>query len=147
MGSTPKKTKSYNVTILKLFETILSLAEEQQHELLRLAQKMAYGESRKADRKECTVPVNYLVDNHLNTDMIKNISRTGVYVETDIAPPVGAKTVMSFSLQEFEKPLKVEGRVIWCDVNGFGAVFTSLTTYQEEMLALIIDRMEGCDLA
>ena len=66
------KKKTYNVTILKLFETILSLKEEQQDELLQLARKMAFGESRKAERKECTVPVNYLVDNHLNTDMIKN---------------------------------------------------------------------------
>lgn len=137
------KKKTYNVTILKLFETILSLKEEQQAELLLLARKMAFGESRKADRKECAVPINYLVDNHLNTDMIKNISRTGVYVETDITPPVGAKTVMSFSLQQFEKPLKVEGKIIWCDIRGFGAVFTSLTSYQEEMLGLIIERMEG----
>lgn len=137
------KKKTYNVTILKLFETILSLKEEQQVELLRLARKMAFDESRQADRKECTVPVNYLVDNHLNTDMIRNISRTGVYVQTDITPPVGAKTIMSFSLQELEKPLKVQGKIIWCDVNGFGAVFTSLTAYQEEMLGLIVDRMES----
>ncbi len=137
------KKKTYNVTILKLFETILSLKEEQQEELLRLARKMAFGESRKAARKTCLVPINYLVDNHLQADLIKNISRTGVYVETDTPPAVGSEMIMSFSLQEFEKPMKVDGKIIWCDVSGFGAVFTSLTTYQEEMLGLIIDRMES----
>ena len=138
-----KKTKSYNVTILKLFETILSLNEAQQSELLRLAHNMAYGESRKANRKNCTVSINYLVNDHLYTDLIKNISRSGVYVETGKKMPVGAKIVMSFSLHDSKKPLKVEGKIIWCDVRGFGATFTSLTSYQEEMLGVIIERMDN----
>ena len=143
MRSNQKKTKSYNVTILKLFETILSLNEHQQSELLCLAQNMAYGESRRANRKTCTVPINYLVDDQLYTDLIKNISRTGVYVETGKKVPVGAKIIMSFSLQDSKKPLKVEGKIIWCDLRGFGATFTSLTSYQEEMLGVIIERMDN----
>lgn len=143
MRSNHNKTKSYNVTILKLFETILSLNEQQQSELLRLAHNMAYGESRKANRKNCTVPINYLVNDYLYTDLIKNISRTGVYVETGKTQPVGAKIITSFSLQDAKKPLKIEGKIIWVDVSGFGAVFTSLTSYQEEMLGLIIERMDN----
>jgi len=143
MSTAGIKTKTYNVTILKLFETIFSLKEDQQAELLMLARKMAFGENRRATRKECHITVNYLVDNHLQTDNIKNISRTGIYVESIRTPPVGAKIVMSFSLEDFGKPLKVEGQIIWCDVHGFGAVFSSLTKYQQEMLGIVVERMES----
>ena len=59
--------------------------------------------------------------------IIQNISRCGVYIESLLALPVGQIiTVAIPSARKKNKEIKVEGKVVWVDDNGFGVEFQNL---------------------
>jgi hypothetical protein len=55
---------------------------------------------------------------------------------------VGEEIAMSFSIDGFDKPLKIKGEIVQVNRNGIGVEFKDMSPYLEEMLATLIDRLE-----
>jgi len=142
MNAQEKKAKKYNVIISKLFQVVINLGEEQQLALLRHAEELLVKEKRINIRKACEIPLNYAANNRVYSNHIKNISRSGVFIETQRPFIVGEEIIMSFKLEGFERPLKIKGEIAHATREGVGVEFKDLSTYIEEMIGVVVKRMK-----
>ena len=56
--------------------------------------------------------------------LIKNISQDGVYIESLLALPIGQTiTVTVPSSRSKNGDIKVEGKIVWINADGFGVEF------------------------
>ena len=134
--------KKYNVVIPKLFQIILNLPEEKQLALLQHAEELLVKERRAFVRKSCSIPVSYATYDRVYSNIIKNISQKGVFIETQRPLFVGEELILSFSMPGFGKPLKVKGEIVQVSRSGIGVEFKNMSPYVEEMVAKLINRMK-----
>ena len=134
--------KKYNVVIPKLFQIILNLPEEKQLALLQHAEELLVKERRAFVRKSCSIPVSYATYDRVYSNIIKNISQKGVFIETQRPLFVGEELILSFSMPGFGKPLKVKGEIVQVSRIGIGVEFKNMSPYIEEMVATLINRMK-----
>jgi len=134
--------KKYNVVIPKLFQIILNLPEEKQLALLQHAEELLVKERRAFVRKSCSIPVSYATYDRVYSNIIKNISQKGVFIETQRPLFVGEELILSFSMPGFGKPLKVKGEIVQVSRSGIGVEFKNMSPYVEEMIATLINRMK-----
>ena len=134
--------KKYNVVIPKLFQIILNLPEEKQLALLQHAEELLVKERRAFVRKSCSIPVSYATYDRVYSNIIKNISQKGVFIETQRPLFVGEELILSFSMPGFGKPLKVKGEIVQVSRIGIGVEFKNMSPYVEEMVATLINRMK-----
>ena len=134
--------QKYNVVIPKLFQIILNLPEEKQSVLLKYAEDLLTKERRAFIRKSCSIPVTYSTYDRVYTNTIKNISQKGVFIETQRPLFVGEELILSFSMDGFDKPLKINGEIVQVNRSGIGVEFKNMSPYVVEMLATLIDRMK-----
>ena len=134
--------KKYNVVIPKLFQIILNLPEEKQLALLQHAEELLVKERRAFVRKSCSIPVSYATYDRVYSNIIKNISQKGVFIETQRPLFVGEELILSFSMSGFGKPLKVKGEIVQVSRSGIGVEFKNMSPYVEEMVATLINRMK-----
>lgn len=134
--------KKYSVVIPKLFQIILNLSEEKQLSLLQYAEELLVKERRAFIRKKCAIPVSYATYDRVYSNTIKNISQKGVFIETQRPLFVGEELVMSFTMEGFGKPLKVNGEIVQVSRDGIGVEFKNMSPYVEEMISTLISRMK-----
>lgn len=134
--------KKYNVVIPKLFQLVLNLPEEKQAVLLKYAKDLLTVERRAYIRKSCSIPASYATYDRYYMDTITNISQKGVFIESRRPLFVGEEIAMSFSIEGFEKPIKIKGEIVQVNRSGIGVEFKDVSPYIEEMLANLIDRMQ-----
>jgi Tfp pilus assembly protein PilZ len=142
MKVSESELKKYNVVIPKLFQIILNLPEDKQTVLLKYAEDLLTVERRAFIRKSCTIPVSFATYDRVYMNTIKNISQKGVFIETQRPLFVGEELVMTFSIDGFDKPLKITGEIVQVNRNGIGVEFKNMSPYVAEMLATLIDRMK-----
>jgi Tfp pilus assembly protein PilZ len=142
MNVSEGELKKYNVVIPKLFQLVLNLPVEKQSALLKYAEDLLTVERRAYIRKSCSIPVNYATYDRFYTDTIKNISQRGVFIVSQRPLFVGEEIVMSFSIDGFDKPLKIKGEIVQVNRNGIGVEFKDMSPYVDKMLAKLIERME-----
>jgi len=142
MGLQQKANRTYNVTISKIFQIVLKLDEEQQLSLLRHAEALLFSNKRDGDRKLCNIPVNYATDNRVYSNHIKNISKGGVFIETQSPLVSGGEIFMTFRLDGFERPLKIKGEIAQTSRTGAGIAFKGISPYIAEMIATLVKRMK-----
>lgn len=135
--------KKYNVVIPKLFQIILNLPEEKQHLLLQYAEELLIKERRAFIRKKCSIPVSYATYDRVYSNIIKNISQKGVFIETQRPLFVGEELILSFSIAGFGAPLKVKGEIVQVSRSGIGVEFKNMSPYVREMLGTLIDKMKA----
>ena len=79
---------------------------------------------RKFPRKNCSETTFFTTETMVFEGLIKNISQQGVYIESLLALPVGQIiTVTVPSPRNKKQVIKIEGRVVWINQNGFGVHF------------------------
>lgn len=133
--------EKYNTDILNLFEIILSLDEKQQRKLLSIAKTLFLREKRRDDRKSCQIPVYYATEDRVYTGYIKNISRSGLLIETKRNLPVGDEILMTFRLQGLKKPIKIKGEIAHTSNSGAGIKFKNTNSKLMNAIGLLVDRM------
>ena len=103
---------------------------------------MLVKERRAFVRKSCSIPVSYATYDRVYSNIIKNISQKGVFIETQRPLFVGEELILSFSMPGFGKPLKVKGEIVQVSRSGIGVEFKNMSPYVEEMIAKLINRMK-----
>jgi len=136
-----KDVKQYNVTISKLFELILDLNETHQKALLKKGQELLSKEKR-APRKSCRIPVKYSTFDRIYSDKIKNISQSGVFIETQRPIFVGEEILIELKLEGVKTPLKITGNVVHASQSGVGIQFKNLDPHFSMILASVLDQMK-----
>ena len=134
--------KKYNVVIPKLFQIILNLPEEKQLILLQYAEELLIKERRAFIRKKCSIPVSYATYDRVYSNIIKNISQKGVFIETQRPLFVGEELILSLTVVGFGAPLKIKGEIVQVSRNGIGVEFKNMSPYIKEMLGTLIERIK-----
>ena len=142
MSAQEKKAKKYNVILSKLFQVVINLDEGQQQALLRQAEELLVREKRSALRTPCRIPINYAAYDRLYTNHIKNISPSGLFIETRRPLLVGDEIIMTFRLEGTEKPLKLKGEIARATRDGVGVEFKDISPAVEEMLRALLRQFE-----
>ena len=137
-----QKVKQYSVTISELIKVILSLNEEHQQALLKKGKELLSKEKR-APRKSCEIPVKYKTFDRVYSDRIKNISQSGVFIETRRPIFVGEEILMDFKIEGVNKTIKINGEVVHASNQGVGIEFKNLDPTISQVMPAILDLIEG----
>jgi len=105
---------------------IPKLSEVQARNLLKFLEKWEQSgvtEKRNYPRKQNLVTVYNSNQFWAWTDLIQNLSCSGLYIETQLPLYVGQGLSMTFSLTDSEEEIKIKGEIVRADSNGIGVEF------------------------
>jgi len=142
MALSERDDKKYNTLIYKLYNLILNLSEDQQLSLLKYAEEMFLAEKRIDTRKPCKIPVYYATYDRVYSNYVKNISRNGLFIETQRPLLVGEDILMTFRLKGFDKPVKIKGEVAHATRAGVGVEFKNTSPFLVQVIGILIDQMQ-----
>lgn len=82
--------------------------------------------TRKHQRKKTSKYINYTFNNRFYTGLIKDISKTGIFIKTKDSFPCGQIIMLAIPFSNKNKNTIVNGKVIRSNQEGFGVRFKSL---------------------
>ena len=141
MAKLNKQIKKYNIIISKLIEIILKLKQEQQLKLLKYAEELLIEDKRSSVRKACEIPINFASQNQIFTDQIKDISKSGLFIETTKPLFVGERVIMSFNMNGYDRPFKIRGEIVHANRLGVGVEYRDISPYIADMIGALVDRI------
>jgi len=112
----------------RLIKLVINMAEIERKQLLNELEKghqSKYTEKRQHPRKQVFIYVNCSNHKHVFADFIHNISRSGLYIETEpqISLLVGQKLAKTFILPDTGDLVKIRGNIVRVDSKGIGVHF------------------------
>jgi hypothetical protein len=126
-----------------LFHLILNMPDSEKQYLLDEIQNPT-SDKRAYERQECIIATDYVINDRVHRNFVKDISEGGVFIETN-APTdaeVGDKMVQSFSLRNEQILFKFTGEIVRLDKKGIGVKFSDLTPYQLDMIRTILKKIK-----
>jgi Tfp pilus assembly protein PilZ len=112
-----------------IFEIIDDMSDTEMRQLLKDLEgwRKSKNEKRKYPRRSTLINITYLSDQRrIFEDFVRNISVSGLYIETNLLSEPGQKLAMTFSHPDSGDPIKVSGKVIRVDSRGIGVKFNKL---------------------
>jgi hypothetical protein len=79
-------------------------------------------EKRKHPRQDCLIPITFSFKERAYQEFIRNISRSGMYIESVLQISEGRDLTLSYHLPEIG-PFKRVAKVIWANPGGMGVRF------------------------
>ena len=132
----------YDLNIKKLFDAILNLNRKQQIQVLSYVEDLIVENKRKSVRKPCDIPVSYAALNRIYTENIANISRNGLFIETESPLDIGEIIPLSFKMIGYDRPFKIRGIVVRSNLRGVGIEFKEIRPYIAQMLGTLVKRLK-----
>jgi len=142
MGSFFNKLEKYNITIKKLFGAILKLSQEQQTQLLIYVEELLDENKRISVRKAHNIPISYATQNRIYSDNIADISRSGLFIETNRPFNIGEEIILSFNMHGYDRPFKIKGNIVRSNQQGIGVQFKEVKPYIAEMLGALVEKIK-----
>ena len=111
--------------LLRQLELLAESASlDQQKMLLSSLQDVEAQERRKHPRKPCSIPVT-VGTWRVFKEFVKNVSRGGMYIETDAPFSPGEHITLTFSYANQPNPVRITARVVRKTNKGIGVEFTT----------------------
>jgi Tfp pilus assembly protein PilZ len=137
----------------ELFKLIIDMSEDEKTRFLMQLGSQSYDyepiktvnldddESfmRENPRKICMVKVKYEVENRSFKSYIIDISKVGVFIESNDRFPVGQKIKITFNLPNYHIDFQLNGGVVRSGPRGIGVKFYNLAPDQEESILKYIE--------
>ena len=142
MSQINKQIKKYDITISKLFEIIFTLKQKQKVRLLKYAEEMLMENKRNSVRKTCQIPINFASQNQIFTDQIKDISKSGLFIETNQPLFIGERVIMSFNMNGYDRPFKIRGEIVHANRFGVGVEYREISPYIADMIGALVSRIK-----
>jgi Tfp pilus assembly protein PilZ len=142
MGSFFNKFEKYNITIKKLFDAILKLNQEQQTQLMIYVEELLAENKRISVRKAHKIPISYATQNRIYTGNSADISKSGLFIETNRPFNTGEEIMLSFNMHGFDRPFKLKGKIVRSNQQGIGVEFKEVNPYIAEMLGALVARIK-----
>jgi len=112
----------------RMSELIKNLSIDETRILARLLNDWQKKDQRRHPRTPCSIITEYMVDDQVHKDLIKNISLGGAFIESRHATPLNLVISQSFFFPNFEIPIRSNSKIVWTTPNGFGVQFEILAT-------------------
>jgi len=127
----------------QLMEKINTLSAGQQTELLGLIDDRWGEKSRKADRKDFFMTVDYVVNDRYYRDFIQDMSNGGVFIKTRQKFEPGQEVLMTFMSPDQQKPFKILGEIMRTLDDGIGVRFKKESQVQAEIIATLVTQIQS----
>jgi Tfp pilus assembly protein PilZ len=129
-----------NVTA-RLFEVIKQMSEDEQLALLKELERRLLKWTRERKREPFFMVVNYSVEDRFYTSHILDISAGGVFIETRIPFTAGQEVSLTFPLPDYQKHIKIIGKIVRVTQQGIGVKFKTVNQDQEAMIKPLLGRL------
>lgn len=127
----------------QLMGKINTLSTGQQTELLGLIDDRWGEKSRKADRKDFFMTVDYVVNDRYYRDFIQDMSNGGVFIKTRQKFEPGQDVLMTFMSPDQQKPFKILGEIMRTLDDGIGVRFKKESQVQAEIIATLVTQIQS----
>lgn len=127
----------------QLLEKINTLSAGQQAELLALIDDRWGKKSRKDDRKDFFMTVDYVVNDRYYRDFIQDMSDGGVFIKTRQKFETGQDILMTFMSPDQQKPFKILGEIMRTLDDGIGVRFRKESQVQAEIIASLVTQIQS----
>ena len=117
-----------------IFKTINRMPDMEIQRFYQEFQEREHGKSRRHDRKDFFMIVDYSVNDQYYRDFIQDISESGVFIKTSQTFSVGQKIQMTFMSPDYQKPFKIKGEIVRVHAIGVGVKFIIESQVQESAL-------------
>ncbi|RJP80492.1 MAG: hypothetical protein C4522_07810 [Desulfobacteraceae bacterium] len=125
----------------QLVGIIKNISEDKQLKLLELLKQWNEKGNRDYNRKDCLIAVDYSSQDRFFRDFIQNISAGGVFIETREAFSAGQEIGLTFSIPNSQIPFRISGEITRTSSKGVAVKFLKVTSYQEEILNALVEKM------
>ena len=110
----------------RLSHFVNNLTIDEVRVLARLLKNWQKRDQRRHPRTPCSIITEYMVENQIHKDLMKNISLGGAFIESPRTFPVDLVVSQSFFFPNFEIPIRSNSKIVWTDPRGFGVQFDIL---------------------
>ncbi len=123
-----------------LYHLVMVFNQNQKVIILEELKELVLGK-REHPRKPCVMATDYVMDDRAYRNFVKDISESGVYVQTSQTFEIGDQIIQSFSLSDKQIPFKFTGEIVRLNKDGVGIRFKNLTQYQRDILRSILKNL------
>ena len=81
-------------------------------------------EKRRFPRIPCSAPVEYSIRDRIYRNLSRDISATGLFIETWLSFSVGEKLTLNIPLSDSNKNFQINAKIVRAVRQGIGVVFT-----------------------
>ena len=122
MATTDNNSEEVNITS-RLLNLIFDMSIEKKLRLLKFIDKWESNGARRHNRKPFLIPIDYTTKHVAFKDVIKNISASGIFIETRMPFTVGQDITMTFRLPKSRKLIQAVGEIVRSNSHGIGVKF------------------------
>jgi len=120
-----EKEREFNIPLMSLLLESHRANDERQEKI---------AEMRNYPRYDCNVKVDFDISDWSYEGVIKNISFSGVYIETHHPVTVGSEIMLSLTSQDDWRHCTMKGTAVRRDSKGIGIAFQDLSLYQQQVV-------------
>lgn len=139
--------------VQEIFKLIIDLPEDQKYQLLAKLGGIVQADEpmktinlddsesfmRENPRKICLIPTTCKVENRSFKSYIIDISKVGVFIESNDVFAVGQLIMMAFKLPNDPNVFKLQGRIARSGPKGIGVKFQQISPTQEDVILRFIE--------
>ena len=107
-------------------------------QILELMEAWRNTDRRTAPRKPCSLAMYFGIEDRIIKGLIKNVSITGVFIETSELLSIGKEITMTLWPANQEDPIEAKGEIVWSGPKGVGVRFS---TPPDKNLEALIDSL------
>jgi hypothetical protein len=132
-----------HMLIARIFILIKQMDKDLLLERLKLYAHPEFRWTREYPRLSCYLMVDFAAQGKANRSFIRDISASGVFIETKDKFVKDQKVALCFSLTESNEtlPFKIKGRVSRIYPDGIGVQYENITRYQRDIIDTLIKRI------
>jgi len=126
-----KKNLSSSEVITRLFEIITNISEDNRRQLLKVLEKnlqSKFSLRRKHHRQPYKISVDLTIDEIPFSFFTHNISKSGIFIETELPFLKNKELSIKFELPGHEDPIKIKGKIVRTNSAGMGVKFKKTLT-------------------
>ena len=131
------KKMQYDLTIRKLFETIIRMSTDERRLLLVEAERLKTG--LRATRRNCCVATEMSYADRVHPVTITNLSFTGAFVECYIPVRIGDAVSVKFKNADGSEETKLNARIVHATRTGIGIRFNGIRSREARFLQKCLD--------
>ena len=122
----------------EIIKRVRNLTDNQQKEILQILKTWQTGKQRECQRLETRADIDVLVGDRIIQTDAKDISASGIYINTSGKFETDRSVRVVFSVPGYDKPFKLQGKIVRVEQNGMAIKFENITPYFKEILDDVI---------
>lgn len=143
LPSAQNDTMRRQMIMARLFVLIKQMDKDTLLECLHLFEHPDFKWVREFPRLACYLLVDFASEGKAYRSLIRDISASGVFIETAEKFEKGQEVALCFTLAESNEtlPFKIKGRVSRVFPNGIGVHYENITHYQREIINALLKKV------